>query len=140
MANLPENIKVGIINVSVGGCKIELFDKTHYESYVSIVPGWMKGMIKEYKSKKVPLLAAETVDAHQGVICAGMNRIIATLPQTIKHAYVLCLRLVVQMRRIMYILMRKAMQNLASDMQRRCFRSWDIPWRAPNNHYEKVCC
>src|SRR5688500_912472 len=34
LANLPSNIRVGIINVSVGGCKIELFDKDHYQSYV----------------------------------------------------------------------------------------------------------
>ena len=30
-SNLPPNIKVGIINVSIGGCKIELFEKTNYE-------------------------------------------------------------------------------------------------------------
>ena len=46
--NLPENIKVGIINVSVGGCRIELFDKENYESYVATSPDWMKNMVKEY--------------------------------------------------------------------------------------------
>lgn len=45
---LPENIRIGVINVSVGGCKIELFDKENYESYVAMAPGWMKGMIAEY--------------------------------------------------------------------------------------------
>jgi hypothetical protein len=40
--NLPANIKVGIINVSVGGCKIELFDKYNYQSYVDSAPVWMK--------------------------------------------------------------------------------------------------
>ena len=29
--NLPENINVGVINVAVGGCKIELFDKDKYK-------------------------------------------------------------------------------------------------------------
>jgi len=48
VANLPENIKVGVINVAVGGCKIELFDKDNYESYVATAPEWMKGMINEY--------------------------------------------------------------------------------------------
>jgi hypothetical protein len=37
----------------------------------------------------VPLLAGETVNADQGGICAGMNKIIATLPQMIKNAYVI---------------------------------------------------
>lgn len=46
--NLPENVKVGVIVVAVGGCKIELFDKDNYKSYVETAPGWMKGMINEY--------------------------------------------------------------------------------------------
>jgi Carbohydrate esterase, sialic acid-specific acetylesterase len=144
VANLPEDVRVGIINVSIGGCKIELFDKDNYQSYVTKAPSWMLGMIKEYdgnpyarllemaklaqkdgvikgillhqgesnpndslwtkkvkvvydnllkdlhlKAKKVPLLAGETVNADQGGICAGMNKIIATLPQTIKNAHVI---------------------------------------------------
>ena len=48
VANLPKNIKVGVINVSVGGCKIELFDNDNYPQYIETAPGWMKGMIKEY--------------------------------------------------------------------------------------------
>ncbi|WP_460687256.1 sialate O-acetylesterase [Niabella aquatica] len=46
--NLPEKIKVGIINVSVGGCKIELFDEDSCASYTERQPDWMKNMIKEY--------------------------------------------------------------------------------------------
>jgi len=48
VANLPKNVKVGIINVAVGGCKIELFDKDKYETYMTTAPDWMKGMVKEY--------------------------------------------------------------------------------------------
>jgi hypothetical protein len=48
VANLPENVRVGVINVAIGGCKIELFDKDNYESYVSTAPSWMIGMIREY--------------------------------------------------------------------------------------------
>lgn len=144
VANLPKDISVGIINVSVGGCKIELFDKDNCQSYVANAPSWMLGMIKEYdgnpyarlvemaklaqkdgvikgillhqgesnpndslwtkkvktvydnllkdlklKAKKVPLLAGETVDAAHDGKCAGMNKIIATLPQMIKNSYVI---------------------------------------------------
>jgi hypothetical protein len=144
VANLPEKVRVGVINVAVGGCKIELFDKDHYESYVTTVPGWMKNFIGEYegnpyarlvemaklaqkdgvikgillhqgesntgdtlwtkkvkvvydnlmndldlKPKKVPLLAGEVVNADTDGKCASMNKIIATLPQTIKNAHVI---------------------------------------------------
>ncbi|MEP6676263.1 MAG: sialate O-acetylesterase [Ferruginibacter sp.] len=144
VANLPKDVRVGIINVAVGGCKIELFDQDSYQSYITTAPNWMLGMIKEYdgnpyerlvemaklaqkdgvikgillhqgesnskdslwtkkvkivydnllkdlhlKAKKVPLLAGETVNADQGGVCAGMNKIIATLPQTIKNSYVI---------------------------------------------------
>jgi hypothetical protein len=144
VANLPKDVRVGVINVAVGGCKIELFDKDHYEAYAATAPDWMKNMIKEYdgnpyarlvemaklaqkdgvikgillhqgesntgdstwpkkvklvydnllhdlnlKSKNVPLLAGELVDAEQGGACASMNKIIATLPQTIPNSYVI---------------------------------------------------
>ena len=144
VANLPEDVRVGIINVSVGGCKIELFDKDNYHSYVAKAPQWMIGMINQYdgnpyarlvelakiaqkdgvikgillhqgesnpndslwttkvkgvydnllkdlhlKARKVPLLAGETVNADRGGICAGMNKIIATLPEKIKNSYVI---------------------------------------------------
>lgn len=48
VANLPEKVKVGVIVVAVGGCKIELFDKDNYQSYVETAPGWLKNMVKEY--------------------------------------------------------------------------------------------
>lgn len=48
IANLPEDVKVGVINVSVGGCKIELFDKDNYESYVSTAPQWLKSTAAQY--------------------------------------------------------------------------------------------
>jgi hypothetical protein len=48
VANLPKNIKVGVINVAVGGCKIELFEKTNCQAYASTAPSWMKNIIKLY--------------------------------------------------------------------------------------------
>lgn len=48
ITNLPQNIKVGVINVSVGGCKIELFDKNKLENYVAESPDWLKNTVKEY--------------------------------------------------------------------------------------------
>jgi hypothetical protein len=48
LGTLPDSIKVGIINVSVGGCKIELFDKNNYQSYVATAPSWMIGALEPY--------------------------------------------------------------------------------------------
>lgn len=144
IANLPKHIKVGVINVSVGGCKIELFDKDNYQSYTATAPDWMKSMLAEYdgnpyarliemakiaqksgvikgilmhqgesntgdkawpekvkgvynnlltdlklQANATPLLAGEVVNADQGGICASMNTIIATLPNTIPTSHVI---------------------------------------------------
>ncbi|WDF57624.1 sialate O-acetylesterase [Flavobacterium sp. KACC 22758] len=48
ISNLPQNIKVGVVNVAVGGCKIELFDKNNFESYVANSPDWLKNIVKQY--------------------------------------------------------------------------------------------
>lgn len=46
--SLPTNVQVGVIDVAVGGCKIELFDKDNYTSYVETSPNWLKNMVAEY--------------------------------------------------------------------------------------------
>ena len=48
VGNLPDSIRVGIINVSVGGCKIELFDKNNYKAHVTKEPDWLKQLVKAY--------------------------------------------------------------------------------------------
>ncbi|MBN1757892.1 MAG: hypothetical protein JW863_06220 [Chitinispirillaceae bacterium] len=50
--SLPEKIKIGIINVSVAGCKIEMFDKNTYQSYINSLDAntkqWMLPIANEY--------------------------------------------------------------------------------------------
>jgi hypothetical protein len=48
VANLPKDIRVGVVNVSVAGCKIELFDKDNFKTYASTVAPWMTNIIKDY--------------------------------------------------------------------------------------------
>jgi hypothetical protein len=48
IAHLPANIRIGVVNVAVAGCKIELFDKHNFPSYVATAPSWMKPMIAAY--------------------------------------------------------------------------------------------
>lgn len=46
---LPENVKVGVINVAIGGCHIETFLPDSIANYVANrAPGWMKGMLAAY--------------------------------------------------------------------------------------------
>ena len=49
LAALPVDQKVGVIVVSVGGCKIELFDERTREAYAATAPVWMKPMIASYE-------------------------------------------------------------------------------------------
>src|ERR1035437_6645601 len=44
VANLKKKIKIGIINVSVAGAKIEIFEKDSYQSYLATAPVWMKNI------------------------------------------------------------------------------------------------
>jgi hypothetical protein len=50
LAKLPEEVRVGVINVAVGGCKIELFDKDQHTSYIATAPQWMIGTINQYNA------------------------------------------------------------------------------------------
>ncbi|MEJ7559022.1 MAG: sialate O-acetylesterase [Pedobacter sp.] len=69
VANLPDQIHVGVINVAVGGCKIELFDKDNYSAYTATAPQWMKGMISQYGGNPYGrLLELAKAAQKQGVI------------------------------------------------------------------------
>jgi hypothetical protein len=48
VAGLPERVTVGVVNVAVAGCKIELFDKDTYDTYAATVAGWMTNIITQY--------------------------------------------------------------------------------------------
>jgi hypothetical protein len=92
--SLPDSIRIGIINVSVGGCKIELFEKDDYQSYVETAPGWMKGMITQYEgnpyARLIELAKIAQQDGvikgillHQGESNTGDN----SWPQKVKGVY-----------------------------------------------------
>ncbi|MFI1772378.1 sialate O-acetylesterase [Thalassobellus citreus] len=47
---LPDSIKVGVINVAIGGCDIRLFDKDIYKDYdATIKEEWFKNIISGYE-------------------------------------------------------------------------------------------
>lgn len=72
VAGLPKNIKVGVINVSIGGCKIELFDKDNYQAYVSTAPPWMLNMIKDYDGNPYGRLVEMAKEAQKSGVIKGI--------------------------------------------------------------------
>lgn len=48
VANMPEDYRVGVINVSVAGAKIELWDKNGYKTYLDSAASWMQNICKQY--------------------------------------------------------------------------------------------
>lgn len=47
--NLPDSITIGIVNVSVGGCDIRLFDKDIYKNYSSTyTESWFTSKLSDY--------------------------------------------------------------------------------------------
>ena len=47
-ASMPAQVRIGVVNVSVGGCKIELFEPSSISAYVASAPAWMKGALAAY--------------------------------------------------------------------------------------------
>ena len=46
--NLPENISVGVINVAVGGAKIELFMQEYKDAYIASEKDWFRAYCAQY--------------------------------------------------------------------------------------------
>jgi len=72
VAHLPEKVRVGVINVAVGGCKIELFDKDKYASYIETAPSWMKNMVKQYDDDPYGRLVEMAKLAQQNGVIRGI--------------------------------------------------------------------
>ncbi len=46
--SLPDNIRIGVIHVAIGGIRIEGFMPDSIANYVKTAPSWMKGMLEAY--------------------------------------------------------------------------------------------
>jgi len=71
-ASLPSNIGVGVVNVSVAGCKIELFSRTNYQSYVATAPKWMTNIINTYDANPYAYLVGMGKRAQKDGIIRGI--------------------------------------------------------------------
>jgi hypothetical protein len=72
IASLPKNIRVGVVNVSVAGCKIELFEKDNYQTYASTAPTWMASIIKGYDGNPYQHLVDAAKLAQQDGVIKGI--------------------------------------------------------------------
>jgi hypothetical protein len=48
VARLPQRASVGVVNVAVAGCRIELFDRDAFQAYAATAAPWMSAIIAEY--------------------------------------------------------------------------------------------
>ena len=48
---LPPEKRVGVINVAVGGTRIELFDEKTKDDYLANAPGWLLNTVKHYDNE-----------------------------------------------------------------------------------------
>jgi hypothetical protein len=96
VANLPSNIRVGVINVSVAGCKIELFDKNNYQDYIlnGNIPSWMVDIINGYGGNPYAYLVQIAKLAQKDGVIKGIllhqgesNTGDATWPAKVKGIY-----------------------------------------------------
>ncbi len=53
---LPEEIKVGVINVAVGGASIDLYDEDKTTDYISRQADWFKNFCKDYDNQPMRVL------------------------------------------------------------------------------------
>ncbi|WP_406825537.1 sialate O-acetylesterase [Pedobacter sp. KACC 23697] len=70
--SLPKDIRIGIINVAIGGCKIELFDKENYQTYTATAPEWMKSALNAYGGNPYGRLVELAKIAQQSGVIKGI--------------------------------------------------------------------
>ncbi|WP_081670869.1 carbohydrate-binding protein [Sporocytophaga myxococcoides] len=94
VANLPSNIKVGVVPVAIGGCDIALFDKYNYGSYVATAPSWMQGTIAQYGGNPYARLVEVAKIAQKDGVIKGIllhqgetNNMQNTWPGKVKAIY-----------------------------------------------------
>ncbi len=73
VASLPENIKIGVIHVAIGGIDIKGFLPDSIPSYVEKkAPGWMKGMLAAYDNDPYKRLVTLAKKAQKDGVIKGI--------------------------------------------------------------------
>ena len=72
LENLPAEVSVGIVNVAVGGCKIELFDEEQCAQYLEGQPDWLTGKARDYGNNPYAHLIALAREAQRYGVIKGI--------------------------------------------------------------------
>ena len=71
--SLPENIKIGVIHVAIGGIDIKGFLPDSIDNYVKTkAPGWMKGMLEAYNNNPYERLVTLAKKAQKDGVIKGI--------------------------------------------------------------------
>jgi len=70
--NLPEEISVGIINVAVAGCGIDLFDDDKAAGYISTAADWLKNIARQYGNSPYKVLIEAGKKAQESGVIKGI--------------------------------------------------------------------
>jgi hypothetical protein len=72
VANLPKQIRIGVIKVSVSGTKIELWDKDSYQEYLATADPWKVKIADEYGGNPYAYLVDLAKTAQQDGVIKGI--------------------------------------------------------------------
>lgn len=70
--SLPDDVRVGIIKVCVPGCKIELYQKQSFQSYIDGERDWMKNIVKGYEGNPYQYLVDMAKEAKKHGVIKGI--------------------------------------------------------------------
>ncbi|MBN1924273.1 MAG: sialate O-acetylesterase [Prolixibacteraceae bacterium] len=71
--NLPDNIRVGVINVAIGGCDIRIFDKDIYQDYDSTyTESWFTDKVTAYEQNPYQYLMSLAKLAQKDGVIKGI--------------------------------------------------------------------
>ena len=70
--NLPETISVGVVNVAVAGCSIDLFDEDKAEAYLSTAADWLKNIAAAYGNHPYKVLVEMGKKAQESGVIKGI--------------------------------------------------------------------
>ena len=95
VANLPESIKVGVLNVAVGGCAIELFDEDKCADQIRNADQWFKDYCAAYNNNPYKVLVTMAKKAQEKGVIKGIllhqgcsNNGQADWPVKVKRVYI----------------------------------------------------
>ncbi len=72
VASLPENVRIGVIHVAIGGIDIKGFLPDSIQSYVKTAPQWMKGMLAAYDNNPYERLVTLAKKAQKDGVIKGI--------------------------------------------------------------------